>query len=155
MREGRELPPKKVMALVSAYLEERFGLGPDAFEGYGMYLASKGRVYLGPKTAIDKPKVVTLGLLIARVGGTVKPSTNLLQLYGRRITRNLIGLDKDQAAAFARGEDVRLQEGQDPDCSEGYVLMSYSGTPMGCGFLKAGMVKNLLPKAKRLELKHL
>ncbi len=150
-----ELPPKKVMGLVSGYLDERFGLGPEAFEGYGMYMASKGRVYLGPKALIERPKIVTLGLLIARVGGTVKPTTNLLQLFGKRVTKNRLVLSREQARSFARGEDVRLEAGDEEGCAEGYVLIAYGGTPMGCGFLKGGVVKNMLPKAKRLELKYL
>ncbi len=149
------MPPKKVLSMVSGYLEERFGLAPSGFEGYGMYLASKGRVYLGPKRAIDKPRIVTLGLLIARVSRSVKPSTNLFQLFGRQISRNRIELDREQALSFAKGEDVRVSEGQAASCTDGYVLLGYEGFPLGCGFLQVGAVKNLVPKAKRLELKYL
>ncbi len=149
------MPPKKVLSMVSGYLEERFGIAPGMMAEHGMYLASKGRVYLGPKRVIDKPRIVTLGLLIARVSRSVKPSTNLFQLFGRQIIRNYIDLDRGQTLSFAKGEDVRAAEGQAASCTDGYVLLRYKGFPLGCGFLQGGAVKNLVPKAKRLELKYL
>ena len=154
-RDIDNLPPQKVLGMVTSYLDERFGIGKEGLEGFGLYLASKGRVYLGPKRAIDKPRIVTLGLLIARVSRSVKPSTNLFQLFGRRISRNYIELDRPQTVAFARGEDVRVAEAQAASCTEGYVLLRYKGFPLGCGFLQGGAVKNLVPKAKRLELRYL
>ena len=138
--------------MVLAYLEERFGLGPAHFEGFGLYLASKGRVYLGPRVAISQPRVVTLGLLIARISRAVKPSTNLLQAFGAMVTKNYIELDRIQTISYAKGEDIRLSPESVKSASEGYILLRYSGIPLGCGLLNGQEVKNMLPKAKRLEL---
>jgi NOL1/NOP2/fmu family ribosome biogenesis protein len=154
-RDIDNLPPEKVVKMVEGYLGERFGITREDLSGFGMYLASKGRVYLGPEKAIDRPRIVTIGLLIARVSRSVKPSTNLLQLFGRRISRNRISLEREQAVAFARGDDLRCGQGQASSCTDGYVLLSYEGFPLGCGFLQGGAVKNLVPKAKRLGLKYL
>src|SRR5512143_126318 len=154
-RDIDNMPPKKVLGMVGSYLEERFGIGHEDLGGFGLYMASKGRVYLGPEKAIDRPRVVTLGLLIARVSRSVKPSTNLFQLFGRGIRKNFMELDRAQTVAFARGEDVRVESGQSSSCTEGYVLLRYKGFPLGCGFLQGAVVKNLVPKAKRLELKYL
>ncbi|MFH0738157.1 MAG: hypothetical protein V1827_06410 [Candidatus Micrarchaeota archaeon] len=159
-KRGRERPRdktpplEKLKPMVIDYLNSRFGLDEGIFEGYGFYLASKGRVYLGPKRTIDRPRIVTVGLLIARVTDAVKPSTNLLQAMGRLIKKNRIELTKEQTLSYAKGEDVMFKEAP-KGATEGYVLLSYLENPLGCGHLKNKTIKNMLPKAKRLEIKHL
>jgi NOL1/NOP2/fmu family ribosome biogenesis protein len=152
---GGGLPPKELQRLVLTYLEERFGLESAHFDGFGLYLASKGRVYLGPKNLIGGPRIVTLGLLIARIGGAVKPSTNLLQLFGRKVTRNFIELTREEAISYAKGGDVALSDRHVTASTDGYILLRYQYLPLGCGLLKGKTVKNMLPKAKRLELRYL
>lgn len=144
--------PKDARRLVLGYLEERFGLEAALFDGFGLYLASKGRVYLGPSSIPGNLKIITLGILIARLSGTVKPSTNLLQAFGRHVKRNAVRLSRGQAIEYAKGADVRVDGGE---ATDGYVLLTYEGVPLGCGQLTGGVVKNLLPKAKRLSLKHI
>jgi len=147
-----DLPPDKLKDAVLEYLDERFGLGPELFSDFGFYLASKGRVYLGPKQSIPKPRIVTIGLLVARVSDAIKPTTNLLQAFGRHVKKNSIPLTKEQTVSYARGEDIRPESG---DVTDGYVLLTSDGHPLGCGLLKDGTIKNMLPKAKRTELKYL
>ena len=38
------------------YLKERFGIQRQLFDGFSFYSASKGRIYIGPKKLIEKPK---------------------------------------------------------------------------------------------------
>ncbi|MCI0503827.1 hypothetical protein L0Y65_03890 [Candidatus Micrarchaeota archaeon] len=147
------ISPQDVSGKILGYMEERFGLGPELFSPYRMYLASKGRVYLGPRNVPDMPKIATIGLLIARVNGAVKPSTNLLQIMGKHVEKNAVELEKQQALDFAKGQDVRLAPAQLATLRDGYVLMRYNAEPLGCGFLRLGAVKNMLPKAKRLPLR--
>ncbi|MEW6035292.1 MAG: hypothetical protein AB1529_01650 [Candidatus Micrarchaeota archaeon] len=146
-----DLPPQKLQKAVLEYFGERFGLGAGAFEPYGLYLGSKGRVFLGPKQAIPKPRIVTIGLLVARVTDSIKPTTNLLQCFGKQVTKNAIELGREQALAYARGADLMLNEGL--AASDGYVLLRYKGHMLGCGHLRGRAVKNMLPKAKRLDLR--
>jgi NOL1/NOP2/fmu family ribosome biogenesis protein len=145
--------PGQIQKDVLNYLELRFGLGEDVFKDHRFYLASKERLYLGPKFVPDDRKIATLGILVARASSSIKPTTNLFQLFGDRITRNFIMLDRAQAIAFAKGEDLRMQEAQ--GASDGYVLLKYEDIPLGCGLLKSGAIKNMLPKAKRLEIRFL
>lgn len=148
-----EPPPHETKSMVLGYLEERFGLAPETFRGFGLYLASKGRVYLGPERAIGEPRVVSVGITIARLSGTVKPSTNLIQLFGRQMNRNIIQLEKEEAMAYAKGDDLTLPAERLGHVTPGYVALSYLDAPLGCGMLKDGVIRNMLPKAKRLELK--
>jgi NOL1/NOP2/fmu family ribosome biogenesis protein len=155
-RERRkEISPEKLKPMVLDYLDKRFGLGEDVFSGYGFYLASKGRVYLGPKRTIDKPRVVTVGLLIARVTDTVKPTTNLLQAFGPLVKKNIVTLDREPAVRFCKGEDLMFKEQPPGAIGDGYILLTYENNPLGCGHLKGKIMKNMLPKAKRLDIKNL
>jgi NOL1/NOP2/fmu family ribosome biogenesis protein len=145
--------PDQIKTEVLRYLELRFGLSPDEFENHRLYLASRERVYIGPRSVMDDRKLVTVGILIARASSSIKPTTNLLQLFGARIKKSVITLDREQAIAFAKGNDIPITDPQ--DATDGYVLLKYQDISMGCGLLKAGNLKNMLPKAKRLDVKYL
>ena len=156
-REGRDEPPPS-SADVLEYLEKRFGLDRALFGGYGLYATSKGRIYLGPKRLVNHPRIATVGLLIARSHGAIKPSTNLLQLFGKHVKKNYVELAKENAAAFIGGADVRLGDGETANpalTTDGYVLVRYLGFSLGCGLLQGAAVKNMLPKAKRLKATYL
>ncbi len=155
-RREKSLEPAKAQLLVLNYLKDRFDITREHLGLHELYLAPKGRVYLGPKGTIANPRMVVLGLLIARISGSVKPSTNLLQAFGNRITKNVIHLNKDQAADFAKGSDLLLKgTEQHDDTSNGYVVLKYEQQTLGCGLMQGKTIKNVLPKAKRLELKYL
>lgn len=152
-RGGMQADPAKVKGDVIHYLEARFGMPPSLVEGYSLYLGPKNRVYLGPSAVPPGLKIVSPGLLIARADSGIKPSTNLFQLFGAHVTRNILILSKGQAVAFVRGEDLSLKGKENETVSDGYVLARYIDYNLGCGLLKNGMLKNTVPKAKRLELK--
>lgn len=137
------------------YLEERFGIPPSLFDIFEFYSSSRGRISLGPKQLISRPEPVSVGMLAFRNRGMLKPTTNLILLFGRHATKNIIMLGRDDAHAYAQGHDLRLPSESVSDCAEGYVIVSYAGVPMGCGHLKDGLLTNLVPKAKRLKLKYL
>jgi hypothetical protein len=67
---------------ILGYLKGSFGIDSRIFDNFGFYEGGKGRVFLGPKKAIEKPEIVSLGMTIARINHSVKPSTNLFQLFG-------------------------------------------------------------------------
>ncbi len=140
-------------AAVLDYLEERFGIGRRHFDAFGLYMGSKGRLFLGPKRVPGQVRPVSVGILAARIGKAVKPTTNLLQLFGRYATRNVVQLSKEQAIAYLNGDDLKVSEKETRKATEGYVLLKYLGFSLGCGMLKEGTVRNLLPKAKRMEAK--
>jgi len=150
-RRKQAMDPAQVKENVLKYLEDRFGLARSLFDIYGLYLAPKGKVYLGPKSAPANIRIVTIGLHIARAEGAIKPTTNLFQVFGDRITKNVVQLEKDQVKDFVRGNDILLHDvtGQ----SDGYVHVRYLDYDLGCAHLKGKNLKNMVPKAKRIELK--
>jgi len=141
--------------LVLNYLEERFGIKQQLFDGFSFYSASKGRIYLGPKNLIDKPKPVTGGILIARISRYIKPTTIFLQLFGKYVTKNIIKLNKERTVRFTKGENLGLSGNEIQDALNGYVLVTYLDFPLGCGLLKGNQVRNMIPRPKLLDLEFL
>jgi len=137
------------------YLESRFGILPPKFKDFEFYGASRGRIFLGPKHIISRPEPVSVGILAARTGNAIKPTTNLLQLFGRHASKNIVNLNKENIMKYAKGESLLLTEQEKNSSSNGYVIVSYSSVPVGCGYLKDDSLDSLLPKAKRLSLKYL
>lgn len=152
-RKKHEEPPPKPDRLYD-YLEARFGIPKNSFEGYCLYLGSKNKIYLGPKSAPDKLKIICIGISIARMDGGIKPTTNLFQVFGNLVTANFVELGLEQAMEYVKGGDLTILE-QKPSVSDGYVLLRYQSNNLGCGLLKNGIVKNMLPKARRMKLNYL
>jgi NOL1/NOP2/fmu family ribosome biogenesis protein len=90
------------------------------------------------------------GLIAARINGSMKPSTNLIQLIGHRAVANKIELEKSAAQAFMGGDDIYAPSSA--DATDGYVIITHSGHALGCGLLKNGRIKNMLPKARRAKV---
>jgi NOL1/NOP2/fmu family ribosome biogenesis protein len=137
------------------YLELRFGLPRAIFDQFGFYAGPKGRVIVGPKRFDDRISPDTAGLLIARVHKSVKPTTNLLQIFGSQVRRNVITLSRSQTLKYLQGLDIRPTAEDIVDATNGYVLLKYDVYALGCGLYQADAVKNMLPRAKRIELEHL
>ncbi len=134
------------------YFEERFGLPRTIFDGYSIYLGPKGRLYLGPAKVPPNLRIVSPGLLIARADSAIKPSTNLFQLFGKQVEKNIISLTKEQTKKFVMGTDMILSKTEIDGISDGYVLVRYLDYNLGCALLKGTTLKNMVPKAKRLAL---
>jgi len=138
--------PGKEREVVLSYLESRFGLPKKLFSAFQLYLSAKGRIFLGPLVP-ESISLLSVGLGIARrsPSGAVKPSTAVLQLFGQHITKSKIELSREQAVLYLSGESFPIE----PSVADGYVLLTYKSQPLGCGLLKAGQLKNMLPKARR------
>lgn len=147
--------PNEIKENVLEYLDQRFGLSRELFTQFAFYLGTRGRIILGPTKIDPSLKVDTLGLLIARLQANIKPSSNLFLTFGTYVVRNMVDLDREDAITYARGYDLKPDPESCRKASDGYVMLRYNGFPLGCGLLKSGHLKNMLPRAKRLELRHL
>ena len=137
---------------VLEYMKERFGIEKEVFRGFGFYSGRQGRIFLGPENLPSGVKPLSAGILIARLKRTVKPSTNFIQMFGRRAKRNILTLPREKALSYMKGENIDTGESSAED---GYVMVFYRNFPLGCGLLREGKVKNMLPKAKRLSVEFL
>ena len=135
---------------VLAYFETRFGLQRSLFSDFIFFSGEGGRIYLGPRSFPDLKETLHVGLPAARVGRSIKPSSHLVQLFGRHATKNVVQLTRYEAAAYMQGDDLPAKG----DATDGHVILMHDGVPLGCGLLRDGVIKNRLPKAKRLALKY-
>ena len=140
---------------VIQYIEERFGIPSSVFEGYSFYAGPSGRIFLGPREAIDLSLVDTTGILIARIGKSVKPSTLFFQMYGSQVLRNGVALTREQAQNYIAGIDLELSSEAIGAATRGYVMVSYGNYALGCGLLRGNLLENVLPKEMRMTLSHL
>lgn len=134
---------------VLAYFETRFGLPRSLFSPFVLLAGEGGRVYLGPRSFPDLRDTVHVGLPAARIGRTIKPSSQLIQLIGRHATKNVVQLTKHEAAAYLLGDDLPSRG----NAADGHVILMFGGMALGCGLLRDGIIKNRLPKGKRLAVK--
>jgi NOL1/NOP2/fmu family ribosome biogenesis protein len=142
-------------SLTLEYLERRYGLASELLADFEFYASANGRIILGPKLIEPCLSPDTAGLLIARIGNTVKPSTNLLQVFGALISRNFVALVRENAVRYIKGLDLEVSAAEIGDTTEGYVLLKYLAFPLGCGLLQGTHIKNMLPKAKRVDIRFL
>ncbi len=136
------------------FLEERFGFERRVFSGLEFLTNPKGRVFAVNKQVSDfvtDERIACLSLPFVRMGKTIKPTSVMIQFFGRHAKKNVIELREDEAKEFVKGSDLSLET----SCSEGYVILTYERHPLGCGLLKGGRIKNMLPKAKRMPVEFL
>jgi len=131
------------------HLNERFGFPENIFQDYAFFL-SKDRIFIVSKDlpVLENIKIVTQGFLFARADKTTKPSTNMIQLFGKYATKNIVELEKDEVQILISGEDIEKQT----SCEDGYVILKYKNYNLGCGLLKDGKLKGLIPKGKRMAI---
>ena len=149
------IAPAETVTFTLEYLESRFGMDSSVFSNAKFYLGSRSRLYMINESVEIAQYAVTAGLLVARVPKFVKPSTNFLQAFENSITSSKLQLDKTQAHEYISGEDLTLEAYTNKIPTNGYIAVFYETYCLGCGFLKNGAVRNVLPKEKHLNLKFL
>ncbi len=130
-------------------LHEQFG-----FEGelnYAFILAENNKLYLISKelARVDyqKLRVDKWGLYFGeqRSDG-IRLSPEGAQLLGKKITKNVVDLTKEEVQTYFLGEDL------DKECAvEGnpYVILKYKSDVVGCAKYKEKRILNYHPKAHR------
>ncbi|MBN2094465.1 MAG: hypothetical protein JW727_00300 [Candidatus Aenigmarchaeota archaeon] len=137
------------------FLEERFGLHKGIFSKFSFHETSD-KVYV---LSVDIPGVDLSGLRVFSIGITAgrqfdksaryKPTTNLLQIFGKFATRNIVDITDEEKEDYMRGLDIE----KEADVEEGYVIVRHGKDILGCGLYSKGSIKNQVPKAKRMALR--
>lgn len=147
----KRLSPEIRKAL--AYLEERFGIPQQVFEGWALVEVG-GDIWLTSPEALEVEAVKLrrrgIRLLRAQKGGRWKLTTAGMQHLSTHIRRNVVEVGAQEAMAFVRGEDLRLSRIPE-SCTPGQVAVAYRGEILGSGLLsRDGRVKNQIPSGRRL-----
>ncbi len=127
------------------YLKEQYGI-QDLRLDY-VFIQRKDKIYL----LSNKLKDFEIGRLYVNSLGVYFLNRDRLsiegsQIIGKKAKKNVVELDKKQIEKWVRGEDVKAEG----DYS-GYVLVKYKNDFYGCGSYKDGMIKNFIPKDRRIK----
>ncbi|MCK4968542.1 MAG: hypothetical protein KAS12_05785 [Candidatus Aenigmarchaeota archaeon] len=132
-------------------LDERFGISKNVFNDYH-FIENEEKFWICSldTTTIDFKNLRTegIGMLFARKGLALKPTTNMIQLFGNHATKNVVELDEEQKNKFLSGLDISEL---DANVDSGYVIVKYKNDSLGCSLYKEGTLKNQIPKAKRIK----
>ena len=137
-------------ANILEYCYERFGIVETVFENYSWYIGSKNRIYIGPEE-IERLVPESIGLCIFRLDRTPKPTTNFIQLFGKRITKSIISLDRNQTLDLCTGADLEIVSNINP----GFVSIMYKNISLGCGHWNGKTLKNQIPKSRFCKINFL
>ena len=136
--------------IILEYCYERFGINDNEFVDYKWYLGSKKRIYIGPGE-IERINPESIGLCIFRLDKTPKPTTNFIQLFGKKINKNIIELNKKNTKEFCNGLNLEIKTKNQP----GFVSVNYKKIALGCGHWNGKILKNQIPKSKFCKINFL
>ena len=133
------------------YFETRFGVPPESFSAFA-FLESGGAVWLVASSTRDALpdglRIEAAGVaLVRRKKRGWKPTTAGLRVIGRWATRNVIELDRDQAARFLARETIEGRYTTDG----GFVIVRRGQEVLGCGLVSARGLESQVPAALAVD----
>ena len=149
---------KKEIAEMFVTLKKCFGFDPKLFEQFDFFINTKNKIFILSKAASkfieSYPKrLMNAGILFARKDAVIKPTSNMLQIFGKSARKNIVKLNRPRTRIYIEGFDIDFRE--EISAEDGYVILRYENNTLGCGLLRDFTMKNMLPKAKRMRLKYL
>lgn len=130
-----------------SYLEDRFGIPEELFDDYLLFKRKQSWLIIRNASQVmlaSQLKVLKVGLkAFQRIGVFIKPTTRLIQIFGRAATRARLEIDEKQLSTLLLGEKLSV----DLDLSKGYVILSLrENRILGLGFYDNGRVHSQLPR---------
>lgn len=140
-------------------LEERFGISLSHLQTYGFMINEKqDRINISSPEALQQDlnniRVDSIGLLFARCGRLpedFKPTTNVIQIFGKHATKNILDLTEEQKRQFVRGLDFLITEDQQKQISDGFVIVRVKEDYFGIAIVQGNRLKNQVPKTRRVK----
>jgi len=131
-----------------SYMEERFGMGEKVFSGYVWFRRRNVvRILKASPHLVSaaRLRVEAVGMkAFYFIGEFVKPSTRLIQVFGRHATRCRIELGGEDLDRLIRGEEIPA----DARVENGYMILFRRGEPLGLGLLLNGRLRSQIPKSE-------
>ncbi len=127
------------------YLKKRFGI---SFPPY-LIIEKRGKRYIAYNKEINyNGKEDTRGIIVGKETALgFKPSTEFLQMYGYG-TRNIVFINHlNDVKRIMKGEEIEVENTY---ATNGYVIIMFNHTIIGCGLLKDKKLINQIPKSKRV-----
>lgn len=130
------------------HLKERYGIPEDIFQDYE-FLVRGRKIWIYRKNMwIPRGKLESVGLVALRIGKELKPTTNFIQLFGKYASKNIVEITSEEdMKRFVNGKNIDLNVP-----GRGYVFVKYREDFLGCGFLRDGVLLNLIPNDRRIKI---
>lgn len=127
-------------------MEERFGISQEIFSDYLLFERKQSWWLLRnssffPETGRIKVSLVGMRAF-SRVGGFVKPSTRMIQVFGKHATKARWDMDEPAFRRLSSGNPLKL----DLPLENGYVVISMNGHILGLGLLINGRLHSQIPR---------
>ncbi|SIR88133.1 DUF7122 family protein [Natronorubrum thiooxidans] len=136
------------------YFEDRFGIPPETFADYTFWEKGAGKIWIYAGEASTPLGIEAIGMTCLRTRQEHwKPTTDFVQRFGQFATDCVIELEREQARAFAAGEDQNL-EWWDGDW--GYLIAAHELAgdlePLGIGLYVHGELRSMVPKGRQRDI---
>jgi len=149
----REVEGRASREDVVAFWTDRYGVPPETFDGHTFWEKGAGKTWAYAGETADPARIEALGMTFLRTRQEHwKPTTDAVQRFGRRATRNVVTVDREAARRFLRGEDQELAW----DGDWGYLVVAHElagrREPVGVGLYLYGELRSQVPKGRQREL---
>ena len=152
--DNREVEGRASREEVVDWWEERFGVGPETFDGVTFWEKGSGKIWAFSADLPSPVEAEGLGITVLRTRQEHwKPTTTGVRRFAREATRNVIELEPGEASAFAAGHDQQLERW---DGDWGYLIAAHELAgelePIGVGLYLHGELRSRVPKGYQEEL---
>lgn len=149
--QGYFLRSKEIKALGKA-LQERWNTSLDIDCAFFQSKNKKIRLITRDiaKIGSKKLRIDSFGLYFGQLEkNKLRLSIEGSQIIGKGAKRNVVEISHSDAKRWLAGNDISITEPK--NCTNGYVIIKSGKDFLGCGYLKHGIVKNFIPKARRIK----
>ena len=140
--------------LLLAYLEDRFGIDRDGFDGF-LFFKKKKSWWIATRTpllaSVSRLKISRMGMkAFQKVGQFLKPTTRFIQVFGSYASGATLVIGEAELLALQEGKGLSL----DLDIDQGYViLMMDENRVVGLGLYVNGILRSQVSrKALKIEM---
>lgn len=140
----RRLLSAEESELVFSYLEDRFGMKRELFSNF-YFERTKRDIFMLPKEIQNNFEFEVEKLGLRALNGErhpPKPTSTFIQRFGHYSTKSRVEVDKEQFVKFTNGGVV---EGITSELTNGYVIVTRLGIPIGVGFSRSGNLESQFP----------
>ncbi|ELY57749.1 DUF7122 family protein [Natronolimnohabitans innermongolicus] len=136
------------------YFDDRFGIPPATFDDHTFWEKGAGKIWIYAGEAPTPLEIEAIGMTCLRTRQEHwKPTTDFVQRFGRHATDCVIELEREEARAFAAGEDQEIERWEG---DWGYLIGAHDVAgdvePLGIGLYVHGELRSMVPKGRQREL---
>ncbi|MBI2142523.1 hypothetical protein HYU15_03485 [Candidatus Woesearchaeota archaeon] len=152
MFSHRILNSKQVREVLSI-IESQWGARTSELrEKYAFLINSRNRIFVITRDAanIDFPAlhINSMGLYFGELShGVLRLTIEGSQIIGPSAKRNIAELSSEEMKSWLRGSDLSRQ----CDGCSGFVIVKHESDFLGCGRYANGVIKNFVPKTRRIR----